>query len=178
MHHNDSRQKHTDQDEVFFLEPGYIYIGSEKAAVKTVLGNCASVCLWDLRLRYGGMNHFVFPTTGKKDKATPTFGNVATKVLIKKMINTGSKINDLVAQIVGGAKPEHKNDMNLGRKNTDIAREILVENNIKIKSEDIGGHLGRKVIFDVKNGHLMVIKVHEIRTSDWKNYSIGDQGKK
>jgi len=142
--------------------------------VKTVLGNCVSVCLWDDVLRYGGMNHFLYPRTKDKESATAMFGNIATKILIRKMYAVGSKPENLAAQIIGGANPEGKSDSSLGMENVNIARKILQKEKIKIKSEDIGGHLGRKVVFDVNNGHLMVIKVHKIRSSDWMDYSLGE----
>ncbi|MBN2281734.1 MAG: chemotaxis protein CheD [Candidatus Marinimicrobia bacterium] len=165
MSDRDSRNTQEGQEDVFYLEPGYMYIGSEKNAVKTVLGNCVSVCLWDEKLRFGGMNHFLYPVTQDKNKATAQFGNIATKVLINKMFAAGSKVENIVAQIIGGA--EIKSGSNLGLENVKIARKILEKENIQIKSEDVGGHLGRKVIFDVQTGHLMVIKVHQIRSSDW-----------
>jgi chemotaxis protein CheD len=168
----DTRRDKNFDEEIYYLEPGYIYIGSEKSAVQTVLGNCVSVCLWDDKLRYGGMNHFLYPFTNKKESATAVFGNIATKILIKKMMAAGSKAENLSAQIIGGAKKEEESDSNLGRDNVDVARKILQKKGIKIKSEDIGGHLGRKVVFDVKNGHLMVIKVHQIRAGDWVDYSL------
>ena len=170
MSNKDTRKNKGEQENVFYLEPGYMYIGSEKSAIKTVLGNCVSVCLWDDKLRFGGMNHFLYPVTHEKNKATAKFGNIATKVLINKMFTAGSIAENIVAQIVGGA--EINNDSGLGIENVNIARKILQKEKIEIKSEDIGGYLGRKVIFDVHNGHLMVIKVHQIRTSDWKDYVL------
>lgn len=172
----DTRQEKNIEEDIYFLEPGYIYIGSEKTAVKTVLGNCVSVCLWDNELRYGGMNHFLYPTTKSKESATAMFGNISTKILIKKMYAIGSKPENITAQIIGGANPEGKSDSNLGMANVNIARKILQKEKIKVKSEDIGGHLGRKVVFDVNNGHLMVIKVHKIRSSDWMDSSLGEYG--
>ncbi|MFP4547995.1 MAG: chemotaxis protein CheD [Fidelibacterota bacterium] len=175
MSHRDTRREQHDDDEIFYLEPGFIYVGSEKSAVKTVLGNCVSVCLWDTKLRFGGMNHFVYPYTKDKHKATARFGNIATKTLIKNMIAVGSVSGDLVAQIVGGASKEDRSRDNLGRENVAVARQVLDRANITIKSEDIGGHLGRKVIFDVQNGQLMVIKVHQIRDTDWIKPSLDEQ---
>ena len=174
MNNNDSRTDQNIDEDVFYLKPGYIYIGSEKTAVKTVLGNCVSVCLWDDKLRYGGMNHFLYPFTKDKKKATAKFGNIATKILIKKMYQFGTKKENLVAQIIGGAKPENTTGIDLGTENISIARKILHKEGIKIKSEDVGGHLGRKVVFDMNNGHLLVIKVHKIRSGDWKTYSLDD----
>jgi len=170
MSNKDTRRENENHDDVFYLEPGYMYIGSEQSAIKTVLGNCVSVCLWDDKLRFGGMNHFLYPVTHDKNKATAQFGNIATKILIKKMYAAGSTPENIVAQIVGGA--EDKGGSSLGLENVNIARKILQKEKIEIKSEDVGGHLGRKVIFDVHNGHLMVIKVHQIRTSDWKDFAL------
>ena len=91
MSPEDSRREKNIDEDIYYLEPGYIYIGSEKSAVKTVLGNCVSVCIWDDKLRYGGMNHFLYPYTKNRENATAMYGNIATKILLKKMYVAGSR---------------------------------------------------------------------------------------
>lgn len=153
-------------ERAYHLHPGYIYYSSEDTAIRTVVSNSVSVCLWDRQLKQGGMNHFLYPHTEVKKKSTPRFGNIATTALINTLEEGGSDKANLVAQIVGGASYT-KTTNNIGEKNISMARKILTKNDIPIISEDVGGELGRKVIFDLKTGHLLVVKVHQIRESDW-----------
>lgn len=153
-------------DKAYHLHPGYIYYSSENTAIRTIVGNSVAVCIWDREKRRGGMNHFLFPFIDKVDKSTPKYGNVATIALLKTLQKAGSHPDNLMAQIVGGATYK-KSFENIGEKNVAIARKVLRKYNIPIVSEDIGGEMGRKVIFDLKTGELLVVKVHKIRESDW-----------
>jgi len=55
----------------------------------------------------------------------------------------------------------------VGHENVAIARSVLQKKGIAIVSEDVGGNMGRKVVFDTETGQLMTLKVHKIRDSDW-----------
>lgn len=153
-------------ERAYHLNPGYVYFSSDNTAIRTVVGNSVAVCLWDKRLQQGGMNHFMYPSTKDVDRSTPKYGNVATVALLRTMQQAGSQEKDLVAQIVGGAAYE-KSIREIGKKNISVARRMLKKFEIPIISEDVGGEMGRKVIFDLESGHLLVVKVHQIRKSDW-----------
>jgi chemotaxis protein CheD len=151
----------------YYLEPGYIYFSKRPATVRTVVGGCVAVCLWDRSLKYGGMNHFMKPVTYDKEQATPQYGNVAVSALIKIMEEAGCNRGDLVAQVLGGGAPKSAGDNHLGKQNVDIAREMLARKGIEIVAEDVGGAVGRKIAFDTGTGQLAVLKVHQLRDSDW-----------
>ena len=72
----------------YLLEPGYVYLSRDNSVIRTVLGSCVSVCLWDKVQKYGGINHFLYPAILDKEKATPKYGNVATAALINYMYVT------------------------------------------------------------------------------------------
>jgi chemotaxis protein CheD len=151
----------------YFLQPGYIFFSKGETSVRTVVGTCVAVCLWDRTLRYGGMNHFLYPSARDKKRATPRYGNVATLALIKIMEEAGCQRHDIVAQVLGGAIAEGKSGRDLGKRNIDAARQVLSKKGIAIISEDTGGYMGRKVLFDTATGQLAVLKVHKLRDTDW-----------
>lgn len=136
--------------------------------VRAVVGSCVTVCIWDEKNKMGGMNHFVMPWVDKPDNATPHYGNVATAALVRIMEEAGSKREDLCAQIIGGGKPEGAVSENIGRENIRVASEVLERKGITIVSQDIGGHIGRKVAFNSGTGEVAVLKTHKIRQTDWK----------
>lgn len=155
------------QEISYYLEPGYIYFSRKAVSIRTVVGSCVAVCLWDRALKYGGMNHFLHPSILEPDKATPRYGNVATAALIRIMEQAGCKREDMLAQILGGGAPEGVTGEHLGMRNVQAARDVLHRKSIRIVAEDTGGLVGRKVVFDTGSGQLAVLKVHTIRESDW-----------
>ncbi len=151
----------------YYLEPGYIFCPLQPVSIHTVLGSCVAVCLWDTRRKAGGMSHFLLPSTASPEEATPRFGNVATAELIRMMEKNGSKPGQLLAQIIGGAAPQRLRKATVGPANIEVARSVLRKKGIRVCSEDVGGQMGRKVVFDTRTGHVMVLKVHQLRESDW-----------
>lgn len=125
------------------------------------------VCIWDAHLKYGAMNHFTHPSTADPKRSTPIYGNVATAELVRMMWDLGSKTENLSAQILGGGSPRCVEATSLGERNIAVARRVLTRKEIPVVSEDTGGVLGRKVVFDTHSGHVMTLKVHAIREDDW-----------
>ena len=41
--------------------PGEYFVSSEDLVIMTVLGSCIAACIWDGKMRIGGMNHFMLP---------------------------------------------------------------------------------------------------------------------
>lgn len=154
-----------DNVERYYLHPGYIYANSNKAVISTVLGSCISICIWDSKKVFGGMNHFIYPKS-KEEPRNGRYGNISCAYLIKLMLEMGSKKDDLVAHIVGGANnPILKS--NIGKKNIEVAEKILNKHKIKVSIRDVGGQLGRKLVFNTETGEILVNKGAQIRGGDW-----------
>jgi len=153
--------------ELYYLEPGFVCFSRSPVQIRTVLGSCVAVCLWDRRLHCGGMNHFLYPRARERRAATPKHGNAAVTALVRLMDEAGCRRQDLVAQILGGGRYANGRSTGLGDENVRVARQALQRRGIRIVSEDTGGLMGRKVIFDTATGHVAVLKVHRLRGSDW-----------
>lgn len=151
----------------YYLKPGYLFLGLKPHVIRTVLGSCVAVCLWDSNLGIGAMNHYIYPRMSNKGESTVKYGNVAVATLIKMMEEAGSRPDDLDAQIFGGGYPDEIKGSNVGEENVRVARKILAQRGINVVSEDVGGTMGRKIIFDTDTGEAVVFKVQKIRASDW-----------
>ena len=154
----------------YFLRPGYIFVPDRPTAISTVLGSSVAVSIYDRSRKIGGMNHFLFPVPSSQEKTTAMYGNVAVLALIRMLIRTGSKVSKLEAQIFGGAYNPDISTRDIGRDNLKAARRILTEKRIKVVSEDVGGQLGRKVVFNTASCEIAVLKVERLRDSDWYPY--------
>ncbi len=138
-----------------YLYPSALF--AEKAAffVDTILGSCVAVCLYDQKLKIGGINHYMLPHWNGNGLASPKFGNIAIEKLIEKMLKNGSQKTNLVAKVFGGAS-QMDSSMNIGQRNIEIAKEALSIHGIKIVAENIGGTVGRKLRYDTGTGQVMM----------------------
>ncbi len=154
----------------YFLEAGYLFLATKPTVVSTVLGSSVSVCIYDRKRKVGGINHFQFPFTSEKNQATARYGNVSTIALVRMMLNNGSRIKHLEAQILGGAYNREVSPKNIGLENIMAARKILTRERIGIASSDVGGEKGRKIVFNTDTSEIAVIKVEKLRNKDWYPY--------
>lgn len=124
--------------------------------LNTVLGSCVSVCLWDSKNKIGGMNHYMLPYWNGNGLASPKYGNIAITQLINKMIALQGSPQNMLAKIFGGAKmlQEQSNVFDIGRRNTELAHEILSVQKIRIVAESTGGEKGRKIFFNTNTGEV------------------------
>ncbi len=154
----------------YFLKPGFIYLPAKPTAISTVLGSSVAVCLYDRSLSIGGMNHFLFPYAETKENATAQYGNIAILTLIQMLTANGVKSSRMEAQIFGGAYNVNRSQRDIGSDNFKAARRILKNKRIKIVSEDVGGELGRKIVFNTHTCEIVILKVGRLRSSDWYPY--------
>ncbi len=142
-----------------YVRPGELVVVSRPTVLFTVLGSCVSVCLWDARSGTAGMNHFVFP--GRPDDPTqrgPRFGVDAVEGLLERMADAGADLTRTVAKLFGGARipGAHRNVPSISDENAAVAAAQLGRRGIAIVSQDLGGHSGRKVLFDTATGDVWV----------------------
>ena len=140
-----------------YLFPSALHVSKTPCIVNTVLGSCVSICLWDHVLKIGGINHYMLPIWKGNGEASEKYGDIAFEKLLKKMLETGSKKNNLVAKVFGGSEviDTTSNHFNVGEQNIKIALETLRNENIKIISKNVGGKLGRKIQFNTSTGEVL-----------------------
>jgi len=151
----------------YFLEPGFIFLAAKPTIISTVLGSCVAVCIYDRKRKVGGMNHFRLPFIDDKGKTTSLYGNVATLALIRMMLYELSKTKHLEAQLFGGAYNPKLSSIDIGHENILLARKVLANKMVPIVSEDVGGQMGRKIVFNTHTNEVGVIKVEKLRRKDW-----------
>lgn len=154
----------------YFLRPGYIFTTPGPALISTVLGSCVAVCLHDRAKKWGGMNHFLYPSSGRRFRPTPQYGDVALSALIRMLIKQGSRLRDMEAQIFGGATTMTRDRNDVGRKNVKMARRIMKKRGIPILSEDTGGFMGRRIVYHSATNETIVMRTSKIRRGDWFPY--------
>ncbi len=148
-------------DNTHYLLAGSLFVHERPHLVTTVLGSCVSVCLWDSVLRHGGINHFMLPFWNGEGLASPKYGNIAIAKLIERFLDLGSDHRNLRAKVFGGGIVLNVTNpfMNIGERNIELAMDMLKEERIPVISNDTGGTVGRKLIFNSGDGTVLVKKL-------------------
>ena len=102
----------------------------------------------------------------KNNENIAKFADTGILELIKRMVAVGASRASLVAKIAGGAQMfafKTNNDMlRVGGRNVEAVKQILNDLKIPILAEDTGENYGRTIVFDPKNGELMIKSVGKI----------------
>lgn len=140
-----------------YLHPGQMHFSTDPCAITTILGSCVAVCIWDSRLRQGGVVHFVFPGDDGTPGSSLKYAVEAVRAILEKALTFGKREN-LVAKLIGGSCmfQAFKQGTQLGARNVEVARELLNSAGVRIAGEHVGGERGRKVIFHTDNGEVWV----------------------
>ncbi|MDK2841811.1 MAG: chemotaxis protein CheD [Anaerophaga sp.] len=139
-----------------FLYPSTLFASKEPYVVKTILGSCVAICLWDPLTKIGGINHYMLPTWNGNDLASPKYGNIAIDKLLERMVHLGAKRENLKAKIFGGGEliESGANGTLIGERNIRVARLILEEKKIPVVASSTGGRKGRKILFFTDTGEV------------------------
>src|SRR4029077_13963350 len=111
-----------------YLLPGELHASGEPCQIRTILGACVAICLWDPRKHAGGINHFLLPVSRVGQPASQRFADVATSVLLKKLSLLGCRTANLRAKIFGGsAMFQNRNRLavSLGTQNVAAALHLM-----------------------------------------------------
>lgn len=135
--------------------PGEYYVTTDDMVIMTVLGSCIAACIWDSRLRIGGMNHFMLPEGGADTSGR--YGSYAMELLINELIKRGSTREYMQAKVFGGgAVISGMTSMNVGERNTQFVLDYLATERIPVVSKDVMDIYPRKVVFFPVTGKAMV----------------------
>ena len=141
-----------------FLGTGELVFATSPCEVKTILGSCVGVALYDPRNRWGGLCHYLLANdpdleSGDTPGSSTRFGQVAIPALAQKLVRAGSNRRDIVAVVAGGALLLDANEVFfVGEKNIRLANSLLESLGIAVIHRDIGGDRGRRMVFRPHDG--------------------------
>lgn len=141
-----------------FLHAGQVHVSQGAESIVMILGSCAAVCIWDSIHAIGGATHFLLPVWDGRGVASPRYGNVAISVLLQKLTEGGGHKEHLRAKVFGGGclfdsmRGQNPIREHLGKRNVQIALEILAKEHIPVVSVEAGIDKGQRVVFHPKTG--------------------------
>lgn len=127
----------------------------------TGLGSCLGIILYDPFSLVGGMAHAMLPRhrPGRADNKAK-YVDTAIDLMLEQMDALGVKHANIVAKLVGGAQmffdEVRERTIVIGKRNIEAAENRLSELGIVIVSKDVGGHAGRTIELDCRDGTLYI----------------------
>ena len=152
-----------------FLQPGEYFVGDEMFRIKTLLGSCVSIILWQPQKRIGAMSHFLLSTRNNKQSMSidGRYGEEAMWIMLKELVRLNVDPGTCIAKIVGGGNMfsnlRNSSLNNVGKKNGQAARELLEIYGIPIHGEHLFGNGHRQVIFQISTGDVWVNQISEAK---------------
>ncbi len=159
------------------LLPGDFFACQGEEMIVTVLGSCIAVCLYDTKLKIGGMNHFMLPKCHNliKTQLSLKEKNEPTKMPRKKRASSNvyetyqhsnaarygnAAMELLINEIIklGGDRQNltakifgggslTQSSIDVGQRNISFINEYLTLESIANINQDVGGYFARKVYF-------------------------------
>ena len=136
---------------------------SGKTVLRTTLGSCIAICLYDPKAKSGGMAHVMLPSFegAKNTKGSPVrYADSAIPLLLYDILSKGCKKERVYAKIAGGAQMFHLPDDSvtsaIGKNNIAKVKDILQDMNIDIRGENTGGDFSRTIFFNLETGAVTI----------------------
>lgn len=140
-----------------YLTPGQYLATARPVTIKTILGSCVAVCLWDPQRRIGGLNHYLLPSCGINEQPDARYGTVAIPALFDDVLRLGADRTRLRVAVIGGARPlSTPGKLAVGDSNVALALAMLRERGVRVGRQETGGPCGRKVLFSCADGTLII----------------------
>jgi chemotaxis protein CheD len=136
---------------------GEIAVAAQEGVLRTLLGSCIGLVLYDRRRRTGGLAHIVLPDSQGRSDQLGKYVDTAVPELIRQMEAAADEKLQLTARFAGGANMFATSaDETIGLQNSQRIRETLKNRGIAIEGDDCGGTKGRRLSFDVATGTVKV----------------------
>lgn len=138
------------------LHPGdYQTTGAADETITTILGSCVAACIRNPFKGYGGMNHFMLPSSDDGEwagaPAALRYGNHAMEVLINAVMASGCGRADLEIKLFGGAD-FFGNTAVIGGQNARFAQMWLKNEGLRPMTLDLGGDRARVIQYTPATG--------------------------
>ncbi|MCE1246481.1 MAG: chemotaxis protein CheD [Firmicutes bacterium] len=152
---------------VVHLKPGELVITKKPTLAVTVLGSCVSAIMYCARVQIGAMCHGVLPEDNGRSPEDEYFRYVDNSLhyMIEALTKMGISITEIDVKLFGGANrllpdSDRVQAINVGRRNAEIALDIVRNRGMNLSAYDLGGNQGRKVIFYTHTGKVLMKKIN------------------
>ncbi len=146
---------------------GRLAVAFAPMRLRTLVGSCVALVLYDRTLRLGGIAHIVLPDSRGATDLPAKYADTAVPALLaelRRQVTQPPALN-VSAKLIGGAcmfqsqaalNPDL--GLNVGQRNHEALDRILADLRIPVVARDLGGNAGRRLTLDTATG-IVTIKV-------------------
>lgn len=152
-----------------YLQTAQYIRTSDPSIISTVLGSCVSVTFHCPVEKVGGICHALLPSMGKPFSASGwdddvfRFVDSSIEYMIRDFTRIGVRFSSLEVKIFGGAQQftagRSRESVFVGQRNVEVAQAALEQAGIRVLTSDVGGLLGRKILFLPHTGEVFLKKI-------------------
>ena len=136
---------------------GELKTGGSDDCFRSLLGSCIGLAIYDLRAKVGGLAHVMLPSSTGHGGPPGKFADTAIAEMISRLETAGGRRERFTAKIVGGARMfESSAESGIGEQNIDAVSRGLHDQRIPILGSDCGGTSGRRMVFTVATGRVVI----------------------
>ena len=80
-----------------------VKMGNNPAILRTILGSCVGICIYDRMKKIGGLAHILLPNDTSNGATPEKFADTAVPYMVQLLLKEGAKKEFMSAKIAGGA---------------------------------------------------------------------------
>ena len=139
------------------IRMGEMAVAKDDGVLRTLLGSCIGVALYDRAHRVAGLAHVVLPTSQGIPTLPGKFMDTAIPALLDKMAQLVGRAVEPTARIAGGANMFATEVVRtIGLQNIEASDRILGDLGIPIVGRHCGGEKGRRIALDAESGVITI----------------------
>jgi len=155
------------------IRMGELMVIQDDGELRTLLGSCVGIALYDHSSKVGGLAHAVLPRSpGGDDVSEGRFVDTAAEALVRRMAELAGRPVRPTARIAGGAEMFKTSALvSIGAQNIEASEQVLAGMGIPIVDRHCGGKQGRRMSFDTGSGRITVemvgqapVELHDRKT--------------
>jgi len=137
---------------------GEIGVARDGGVLRTFLGSCVGLALYDRRRKIAGLAHVVLPDSRGQGNQPGRYADTAIKELLTRLreLAQGEPLQ-VTAKLAGGAKMfGFQTGVTVGDQNVRAIEQLLSAEGIAIIGRCCGGEHGRRMSLDVASGIVTI----------------------
>ena len=156
---------------VITLKPAELFISEQPAIVRTVLGSCVAVTMFDQRRGVAAICHALLPEgddpsshPSEKSSTSYKYVNSVIPIMVKRLLSYGADPKKLEVKLFGGsdmlsATIRKSHIRPVGKSNIDAVIQAIKAQDLHLKVSDVGGTFGRKLLFYTNTGEVLLKRI-------------------
>jgi chemotaxis protein CheD len=137
---------------------GEIGIGRDQGQLRTFVGSCVGLALYDRRLRIAGLAHIMLPASQGAGTPAGKYADTAIAEMLRLLTAlAGGETPRLSAKMAGGARMfAIQAGIPIGDQNVRAIEQALRPLGIPVLARECGGSRGRRLSFDIATTELTI----------------------